>query len=153
MDVSPSVGRIAKDRGGEHIVVAAAPHLPFRSNSFDVAISMGNSLGMCGGYDITSMFLTAIRNIVCNSGLLIATLLDPSKTTEEVHLKYHERNRRRGRPIGLVTIRFEYGKEKGDWFEWYHITPREIQKLCPETGWRIRNILTFNSDYAIITQK
>jgi len=69
--------------------------------------------------------------------MLIATSIDPLETDNPSHLAYHELNRRRGRPVGLVTIRIEFGDEYSPWFNLWLATPEEMERTAKGAGWRI----------------
>ena len=48
---------------------------------------------------------------------------------------------KKNKPVGLVTIRFEYKGMIGDWFELLLIGVNELKVLCEKTGWKIKQIV------------
>ena len=77
--------------------------------------------------------------------------LDPStlprrgySLDDEVHLAYHERNRRRGRMSGQVRVRVRYKRHKTPWFDYLLVSEEEMARLLDGTGWRLEK--TFHGD-------
>ncbi|WXG43711.1 MAG: class I SAM-dependent methyltransferase [Promethearchaeati archaeon SRVP18_Atabeyarchaeia-1] len=134
VDISPLTIRVASKRGVEAPILAAAPWLPLRVNCFGTIILMFNNFGICGGYKETATLLTELNRVLRPDGRILASSLHPTLTSNENHLKYHESNRRRGLPVGLVTIRLEYGGEVGDWFNLLLASPEEMKMLSEKAG-------------------
>jgi hypothetical protein len=86
------------------------------------------------------LFIT-LSQIVRKVGRIIGTTYDPADTDDPSHLKYHELNRKRGRPIGQVTLRFEYKGEMGDWFDVWFISPHELEEVCQVSNWEIEKLV------------
>ncbi|MFQ6127229.1 MAG: hypothetical protein ACE5R6_21865, partial [Candidatus Heimdallarchaeota archaeon] len=62
--------------------------------------------------------------------------------------------RKRGRPIGQVTIRLEYKGEVGDWFDLLQASPDEMEEICKPVGWSPAQIFKDkNGMYAAILRK
>ena len=47
--------------------------------------------------------------------MIVGTGLEMIQTDKDAHLEYHERNRRRGRMPGHLTIRVRYQRLATDW--------------------------------------
>ena len=141
MDISPSMIRVATERGVKAPILAAAPWIPFKSESFGTVILMFNGFGICGGYEETVVFLKELKRVLRFGGNILASTRHPTLTKNEIHLKYHELNRLRGRPAGLVTIRLEYGDEAGEWFNLLLASPEEMKKLCQRAGLKLGDII------------
>ena len=153
IDISPLAAKVAKKREAGNLIIAAAPNLPFKDKIFDTCIVMLNTLGICGGPNKTLKFLKAIKNILRSRGLLLASLLDPLATENEVHLRYHERNRQLGKPPGLLTIRFEYEDEIGEWFQLYLMTPDEVKVMLMKSGFYLHKVIKNGSWYGIMGER
>ncbi len=52
-----------------------------------------------------------LYQVTSKEGCIITSCWDVTKTSDPEHLSYQELNRKRGRPIGQITIRVEH-KEK-----------------------------------------
>jgi len=137
LDISPLAIRVARKRGVSNPILAAAPWLPFRSETFDTLLLMFNNFGICGGYQESTRYLTELNRILKQGGRILASSLHPTLTDDESHLKYHELNRKRGLPLGLVTIRLEYGGEVGSWFKLLLASPEEMKMLSAKAGLKL----------------
>ena len=140
LDISPSMLRVATERGVKAPVLAAAPWIPFKNGSVGSVLLMFNGFGLCGGYEETVAFLKELKRVLRSGGNVLASTRHPTITKNKVHLKYHELNRGRGRPAGLVTIRLEYDDEAGDWFDLLLASPEEMRKLSERAGLELGDI-------------
>jgi SAM-dependent methyltransferase len=139
MDFSNLAIKVSKMRGLKNGVLASALSLPFKKNSFDTVLLMGNNFGICGNN--TEHFLRGLYGLTSENGKIIAVSRNPEDTKKPEHLKYHELNRKRNRPVGLVTIRIEYKNMIGDWFELLMLSAEDLKILCEKTGWEIKKIV------------
>ena len=137
LDISRLAIRVARKRGVSNPILAAAPWLPFRDETFDTLLLMFNNFGICGGYQETIKFLKELNRVLKLGGCILASSLDPAFTDDESHLKYHELNKKRGLPVGLVKIRLEYGGEVGNWFKILLALPEEMEMLSAKAGLKL----------------
>ena len=152
MDFSPLAIKVSTMRGLKNGVVSSAFSLPFKKNSFDSVLLMGNNFGICGNN--TEHFLRELHRITTKNGKIIAVSINPEDTKKLEHLKYHELNRKKNKPVGLVTIRFEYKGMIGNWFELLLLGVNELKVLCEKTGWKIKQIVKGeNGVYSMVLGK
>ena len=137
LDISRLAIRVARKRGVSKPILAAAPWLPFRNETFDTLLLMFNNFGICEGYQETIKYLRELNRILKQGGCILASSLHPTMTNDESHLKYHELNRKRGLPAGLVTIRLEYGGEVGNWFKLLLASPEEMKMLSAKADLKL----------------
>lgn len=143
LDISPRAIQVCQERGVEKCVVASASDLPFKTSPhFDTIIMMGNNFGICGKIPETKRMLENFRQIVSADGTILAHAIDPTLTSNPVHLAYHERNRKLGLPIGQIKLRLEYKDSISQWLYLLLVTPEEMKRLAAETGWRFDRIIT-----------
>jgi len=151
MDTSYLALKVCRLRGAKYLVNAHAPRLPFGPHTFDTAILMGNNYGLCGTIDATKEMVKNLYRILSDGGLIIAQSVNPYSTEKEVHLKYHEQNRKKGRPSGQVTIRFGFEGEYSDWFDLLMQSKEEMAETV-QPYWRIER--TYGDDaYIAILRK
>lgn len=136
IDISPLAIEVASRQGLKHCQIGSGLNLPFKPGSFETILLMGNNLGIGGDIENTQKLLKELHRVTTEDGIVIATSRDPRVTEKRAHLKYHEMNRKRGRPIGQVRIRMEYKGKVGNWFNFIMFQPEELEELCKETGWR-----------------
>lgn len=143
LDISPMAIQVCKERGVGKCVVASASDMPFKNSPcFDTIIMMGNNFGICGTMCETKRMLENFRKIVSDDGTILAHAVDPTLTSNPVHLAYHERNRKLGLPIGQIKLKLEYEDSVSQWLHLLLVTPEEMRKLAEETGWRFERAIT-----------
>lgn len=154
IDISPLVVEVLKNRGVKKVELMPVQRLAFPENSFDTVLMMFNNFGLAGSVNGTQRVLERIHKITTDKGQIIATIRDPTVTEIKEHLKYHEQNRKRGRPIGQVTIRLEYKGEKSDWFDLLILTPKELENLVKVVGWKIEKLVVGTDGwYGVVLKK
>ncbi len=145
IDVSPLALKVSRLRGVEDCRLMDLRSLEFLASHFDTVVMFGNNFGIAGGISETRQVLSELHRLTADDGIILASCRDPLKTDNPAHLDYHERNRRRGRPPGLVTIRVGFEREFNDWFDLLLVGEEEMRKTIASTGWVIR---TTHSDWA-----
>jgi len=108
--------------------------LPFAPANFDTFLLLRNNLGLAGNVEGTVPLLRQLRNLARPGAVVIASSRDPAATDKPAHLAYHERNRARGRPMGQVTLRVEYGGQVSPWFDLLMVAPNEVDALARPVG-------------------
>jgi len=152
MDFSKLAIKVSKIRGLKNCVLASAFSLPFKKNSFDSVLLMGNNFGICGNN--SENFLRKVYDVTSENGKIIAVSTNPEDTKKQEHLKYHELNRKSNKPVGLVNIRIEYKNTIGNWFELLLLGVNELKVLCEKTGWKIKQIVKGeNGVYSMVLGK
>ena len=86
MDFSKLAIKVSKIRGLKNCVLASAFSLPFKKNSFDSVLLMGNNFGICGNN--SENFLRKVYDVTSENGKIIAVSTNPEDTKKQEHLKY-----------------------------------------------------------------
>jgi hypothetical protein len=69
-------------------------------------------------------------------------------------LAYHEMNRRRGKPPGLVRLRVGFQGAFGEWFQFLFMSEEELAEIIEPIGWAIFNVYSSGgSDYIAVLGK
>jgi len=134
LDISHFAIKVAYQRGVNNSIQAAAPKIPFKNETFDTILLMYNNFGICGDYQETIKFLKELKRILKPNGIILASSLHATLTIDESHLKYHEANRKKGLPSGLVKIRLEYNDEATEWFKLLLASPEEMKMLSKKAN-------------------
>lgn len=137
IDISENMLKICRDRGVKNLRRMSACDLRFKRNSFDTAIAFCNNFGLCGNMWSVMKMLERLHDIVRDGGVFLASSINPIRTTNMAHLRYHDINRARGRPPGQATLRDMYRGMKGQWWDLLMVTRPELKGLCDRTGWTI----------------
>ena len=154
IDLSPLAIEVSRARGVRDCRVMDARRLDFPEGHFDTAIMFGNNLGIAGGIQETRRMLEGFHRVIKDDGIIIASTRDPLKTDNPAHLAYHEMNRKRERPPGLVKIRVGFRGEYDDWFELLMVGEEEIVEVLGPTGWTLEETHgSEGANYAAILTK
>ena len=138
IDVSPLALEVSGLRGVRDCRLMDVRSLSFPESYFDTVVMFGNNLGIAGDIRQTRKMLRSLYGVTKEDGLIIASTRDPLNTTNKAHLAYHEQNRRRGRPPGLIKIRIGFGGEWNDWFELLMLGENELIEVLEPTGWVLK---------------
>ena len=142
LDVSPGAAETCRRRGVRNVYTgtveqAASDGL---ATSFDTALMLGNNLGLLGSADTAGTYLAALGDLLRPGGVIVGTCLDVYETDKPVHLRYHERNRQRGRMPGQLTLRVRYQQLATSWFDWLAMSVEELSGLAGAAGWQIAEL-------------
>ena len=125
----------------------------FPEDSFDTIVLMGNNFGLFGGFEKAKK-LHKLHRITSANATIIATTIDPYKTDNPIHLRYHKLNHRRGRMLGQLRIRIRHGDVIGPWFDYLLAPKDEVKKLIAGTGWKIKRFIEPKGPgYAVAIEK
>lgn len=139
IDASPLAVRIAGMRGCLDARVMDLRDLTFEPGSFGSIVSMGNSFGAHQDPDSLPAYMKRLRGLVEDGGALVTSTIDPLDTDDPGHLAYHERNRERSRPPGLLSVRVGYREQLTDWFHLWLTTRDEIEEIASSSGWALEH--------------
>ena len=142
IDASPLAVKIAGMRGCLDARVMDLRKLDFAPGSFGSIVSMGNTFGAHQDPDSLPAYMERLRGLVESDGVLVTSTIDPLDTDDPGHLAYHERNRERGRPPGLLSVRVGYREQLTDWFHLWLTTRDEIAAIASAAGWELEHEAT-----------
>ncbi|OGS44183.1 MAG: hypothetical protein A3K76_06040 [Euryarchaeota archaeon RBG_13_57_23] len=140
IDLSPSAVEVSKRRGVKVVKRMSACDMRFPEASFDTAIAFCNNLGLCGTVLGVESMMRDLHRIVRPGGVFLASSIQPTRTKNPHHLRYHKRNRALGLPPGQVRLRERYGNTVGPWWDLLMVTPSEMRALCKRTEWHIDKV-------------
>jgi SAM-dependent methyltransferase len=143
VDNSRLVAQIARERGVRRVEELSATQLGPDLGEFDTILMLGNNLGFLGNEKRAPWLLRKLHARSRSGAVILGTARDctPTPDTPAAHLAYHARNRRRGRPLGQLRLRYRYHEFRSPWFELWFPTPEELRRLTEGTGWRVGEIL------------
>jgi SAM-dependent methyltransferase len=143
LDNSPLAIKTARARG-----VKDARLLPFQNikqlpaNRFDAVVMFGNNFGLFGSPGRARTLLSDLRAITTERAVILAESIDPHRTEERAHRRYHVANRRRGRMAGQIRIRVRFHEWIGLWFDYLLVAPKEMEQLLERTGWTVDRFIS-----------
>ena len=137
IDSSRLAMKIAGQRGCLDARVMDLRDLDFDAASFESIVVMGNTFGVHQGPDTLGPHMAKLRWLTRDRGTLVTATVDPLDTEDPDHLLYHERNRERGHPPGLVRARVLYREDETDWMDLWLTTREEVEPIAEAAGWRL----------------
>jgi SAM-dependent methyltransferase len=121
---------------------------------FDTVIMLGNNLSLLASYKKGKAILKKLYKITSKDAQIIGEVRDPYDTTNQIHLNYHNRNRKRGRMAGQVRLRIRYENIVGPWFDYLLMSPKELKNISQGTGWEVKKLITTkDSNYFAVLGK
>ncbi len=137
-DLSAGAVRVCRERGCRDARVLDVRDLRLPEAAYGSIIVMGNTLGLHQDPASFPRFLATLCRATKRSGHLLCTTRDPLETSDPVHVAYHRRNRERGLPPGMTTVRMRYGELADEWVTLWLMTPEELDRGINGTGWSLR---------------
>jgi len=153
IDASPLAVELTHLRGVKDSRIMSALQLDFPPRSFDTVLLMGNNFGIAGNLEDTKKLFNSLSELTTRNARVITTCRNPLQTNKSEHFAYHDLNRRRGRPIGQVTIRMEYKSDFGDWFDLLMVEPEVMADICAEADWGVEALFESEDMYSSILTK
>jgi len=141
MDESPLAIETCRLRGLEHTRVMSITRVSSKLGPFDTILMLGNNLGLFANPVRARWLLRRFEAMTSPNARIIAETREPHQTAEPWHFEYHERNRRRGRWPGQVTIRVRYRDYATPWFDYLFVSREELQQLVEHTGWVVERLV------------
>ncbi|MHA1904906.1 MAG: class I SAM-dependent methyltransferase [Candidatus Thorarchaeota archaeon] len=135
IDISQGAIEACRERGIGSVQVMSAENLDFEDGIFSTIILYGNNFGLLGNKDRVVKMLKDCHRISSKEALILANGNEVTLTENPLHLQYHEKNRKAGRPIGMMTIRISYNEIVTDWFDLLLAGPKLMAELAEESGW------------------
>jgi len=137
IDLSPGAVDVCRSQGLVDTHAMSAENMKFEPNTFDTVLLFGNNFGILGEEPRIIKMLKDLHRITASDAIILAQSRDPEITEDPKHLKYHEWNRERQRPAGLVRIRLKYKDEIEDWWELLLASPEDMNRLAQQAGWTL----------------
>ncbi len=156
IDNSPGAIKVCKKRGLKKAKLVPIEKVDtFKPHSFDTVIMFGNNLSLLASYKKAKVLLKKLYRITTHNAQIIGEVRNPYMTDDPLHLRYQERNRKRGRMAGQLRLRVRYLNLVGPWFDYLMMSPDELKRITRGTGWKISKIIkkTGNSVYFAVLSK
>jgi len=153
IDVSTLAVKVCKLRGVEDVRAMSVTQVDRRLGAFDTIVMMGGNLGLLAGRERARWLLRRFRRLTTERGRIIASSIDPLRTTDPDHLRYHRRNRLRERMPGQIHMRARYRTLATPWFDYLFMSPGELEGITNGTGWRVAQVQRDESQYVAVLEK
>lgn len=141
IDASPGAVEMCRRRGVRDARLLRVEEVDTSLGLFDTVVMYGNNLGLLASPSRARRLLGRLHAVTSERGRIVGECLNPYRTSDALHLAYHERNRRRGRMGGQVRIRVRYRDVATPWFDYLFLSPDELRDLLDATGWRVARVI------------
>jgi SAM-dependent methyltransferase len=132
IEIEPDLVTIMSERGVAEPLTGSVFSLA--GLQFDTMLMLMNGFGLVGTLAGAEAFFERVRHLVSPTGQILCDSFDVRRTTNPMHLAYHEANRRMGRPAGQMRFSFEYQDRRGDAFDWLHIDFAALRDIAARHG-------------------
>jgi SAM-dependent methyltransferase len=136
-DISPLAIEVCRRRGVRDARVLPVQRLDESVGVVDTFVMFGNNLGLLGSAARAKRLLRRFARISSPGARILGETLDPYATDDPAHLRYHRRNRARGRLGGQLRIRVRYRDYATPWFDYLLVSRVELEELVAGTGWEV----------------
>ena len=153
IDLSPGAIQAAKSRGIENAHLMDAETLEFSEDVFDTVILFGNNFGILGEVPRIAEMLRRLSMITTKDAVILAASVDPLSTDNPKHLAYHEKNRKDGKPPGLLKLRLNYKGKVGDWWNLLLADQSLMADIADQAGWRVDEFIGSPKYYVGVLRK
>lgn len=141
IDESPLAIEVCRLRGVRDARMMTFAQAAYRLRGIDTVVMFGNNFGLFGGFKSARRKLSHLRRSTSPGARIIAQCTDPYATTNPVHLRYHESNRRRGRVSGQLRLRVHYKDRISPWFDYLLPSQDEVNSILDGAGWTLSSVL------------
>jgi hypothetical protein len=137
IDSSPLALKVAKVRGVKKTRLLSFNDVDFERGSCDNVVMYGNNFGLFASWGCAKRLLKRLHRMTSPGAKIVCSSVDPHRTDDPDHLRYHRWNKTRGRMPGQVRIRVRYRAYVGEWFDYLLVSPEEMRELVVGTGRRV----------------
>ena len=137
IDISPLASAIMRQRGVQQVYTGDI--FQYREATFDTLLLMMNGIGLAANIQGLRRFLDLARTLLKPGGQLLFDSSDVAYLYED------------GLPVldhyyGEVRCRYEYRKQKTDWFTWLYIDQITLALIATDQGWHTEVLFEDGND-------
>jgi SAM-dependent methyltransferase len=141
IDISPGAVEVCRRRGVQDVRLLPLAAVDPSLGTFTTVLMLCGNFGLVGTAADAVLVLRTLHGMTTRSARILLDAIDPDQDDAPADLAYQQRNRVRGRLPGQVTIRLRYGDSATPWFELLNLSPRELEGLVAEAGWRLARLV------------
>jgi SAM-dependent methyltransferase len=135
IDISPGAVEVCRRRGVRDARVLPLDEIDESLGVFDTVLLLCGNFGLAGGWEETIALLEKLHSLTGPGARIVLDTVDPYVDNDDADLAYLERNRKRGRMPGQMTIRIRYDGLTTPWYDLLCVDVLELQALIEGTGW------------------
>lgn len=140
LEISPLAANVISHRGVRQVVNDDI--FSFKGKGFDTLLLLMNGIGLSGSISGLKRLLSHAKTLLKKDGQLI---FDSSDIAYLYDGKLPERTPASAGYYGEILYRYEYKKQKTDWFTWLYIDQHTLERVAAEAGWTCE--ILFEDEY------
>jgi len=140
LDSSPGAVEACRRQGLDAVLGAVGEDGVLNGDRFDAMLLLGHNLGLLESPERARAALTWMGERTAPGGVLIGDGLDTTLAEEASWGGYNARNREQGRRAGQSRMRIGYAGDLGDWFEYWLVSPLDLEEAVRGTPWRVERV-------------
>jgi SAM-dependent methyltransferase len=137
LEISPKAAAVIKQRGVNQVV--ANDVWQYKEQRYDTLLLLMNGIGFTGTLQNLEAFLKYARNLLNPGGKLIFDSSDIAYLYDEGSV-----TRPKGY-YGELWYRYEYNRQKTEWFKWLYADQQVLTKIAENQGYKVS--LLYQDDY------
>ena len=126
IEISPLAAAVMKHRGVKNIIRKSI--FDYNAEQYDTLLLLMNGIGLTATISGLHLFLQQAKKMLLPGGQLI---FDSS----DVAYLYKKNIPKMENYYGEINFRYEYKRQKTDWFTWLYIDPQKLAIIAAEEGW------------------
>jgi len=140
IDIVPDAVFVMRERG----VRDAHPYdvMTMEERTFDTLLMLMNGIGLVGVPSELDRFLAHASHLLNAGGCLLCDSIDVSKATDPIHVRYREKNVRKGRYPGQQFYSAHYETGVSPLFPWLHLDFNMLAGHARNNHWNAELILS-----------
>ena len=146
LENSPACVEVMRQSGVKHVIEQDYEQ---HNKTYDTLLLLMNGLGIAGRLSNVQSVLKTLSKMLNPGGQILVDSSDISYLYEDDELTPDEEY------YGNIRYKYEYRKDKGDWFDWVYVDKETLQKEVDQAGMAMEVMYTDENDQylARITKK
>jgi SAM-dependent methyltransferase len=145
LDSSPGAVEACRRRGLHAVHGALGDPELLAAERFDAVLMLGHNLGLLHTPERAPSILRWLAERCATGAEMVGDSVDPTLADDADWREYRARNSALGRRPGQTRSRIAYGDHVGDWFEYWLLSPVELEQAAAGTGWELK-LVEFDDD-------
>lgn len=141
IDISEGAVEVMKARGVKDARVQDV--FEMKGEKFDTLLLLMNGIGLVQNMDGLKRFLAQVKKLLNNGAQLIFDSSDVAYMYEDgiPELPYY---------YGEIKCRYEYRRQKSDWFSWLYIDEQTLCGIATDAGFKVERLFVDESEQYLV---
>lgn len=135
LEISPLACAVMKQRGVNHIINTSIYDV--EPANYNTLLMLMNGIGLTANLAGLEQFLLKASSLLQPAGQILFDSSDVSYLYDTLPTHHY---------YGEISYRYEYKKQKTDWFTWLYIDRKTMQQVAERCGWKMEVLFTDEYD-------